>query len=115
MRDTRSDVIVLLRIFKEVDDFLQLFLFLIRACNVCKTDFDVLLRLCAGTTEVHVLVVLLGDGTEHDYAKADDKAHPQHGKDVIKPTCLVGVGCSVIQCGVCHRRVIGNRAAFFNQ
>ena len=100
VRNTRADVVVLLRIFEEVDDFLQLFLFLVGTCNVGKTYLDVFDCVRTTATEIHVLVVLASEGTHQVHAQADDQRKgkqrieniPNVGSAVVERVLQLGVG-----------------------
>ena len=98
---TCANVGKLFGIFQKVDDFLQFFLFFIGAGNIAETHLHVVNCLCTGSSEIHILVVLLGNLTEHQHAQQNEQSYPHNGNNVVRPTCSVGVCRGIFQIRGC--------------
>ena len=91
--DTRADRAEFLRVFEEVDDLFELFLFLFRARDVAETDGHVHAhsRLCLA--EIHRLLVgaraLTEDDVEHD-AHDDEHYRREDERRPADPAVIVG-------------------------
>ena len=82
LRNTRADLHELLRILEELDNFLQLGLFLIRACHIIEGDLAliVLRQLCTGLAKLHRTCSAAGLLVHHKAPERDQ----QHDQDHIR-------------------------------
>ena len=85
--DTCADLHELLRIFQELNDFLKLGLFLVRACDIVERHLvlAVLRQLCTRLAELHRACTAAGLLVHHEIPERADQHHEDEIRQELRP------------------------------
>ena len=89
--NSRPKLGIFARIFQKIDDFYQLFLFLLGARNIGKTGFYALLHTRRVFAEAHALTVLTAENVYHKYEHNHNQYNGEQRGQIVPKTRLHGI------------------------